>query len=51
MLQKSLFSNTCLCNSSFFSIAKKWLQFRQPKSSWCLEVLPLNNAESYLTAR
>ena len=33
-LQKSLFFHTFLCDSSFFSVAKEWKQFRQKKLSW-----------------
>ena len=32
---------------SFF-VAKESRQFRQQKSPWCLEVMPLNNADSLL---
>ena len=49
MLQKSLFSHTFLCNWTFSFVVKEWRQ--AIKLPWCLEVILLNNADSFLTAR
>ena len=49
MLQKSLFSHTFLCKWTFSFVAKEWRQ--AIKLPWCLEVILLNNADSFLIAR
>ena len=36
---------------NLFSVVKEWRQLRQQKSLWCLDVIPLNNADSFFTAR
>ena len=47
MLKKSLLTHTFWCDWSLFSVAKEWKQFRQQKSPQCLEVILLNNANSF----
>ena len=46
---KKIFISVCFfMQFKFFSLAKEWSQFRQQKSFWCLDVIPLNNADSFL---
>ena len=45
-LQKCLFSHTLLCDSSLFIVVKKWRQFRQQKSPFFFDVIPLDNADN-----
>ena len=50
-LQKSLFSRTFLCHSTLFFGLEEWRQFRQSKSPLFFDVIPLNNADTFCTAR
>ena len=48
ILQKFLFSHTFLCTSSFFLSRKNEGNSDNKKSPWCLEVISLNDADSFL---
>ena len=37
--------------STFFSVAKELREFKQKKSPWGFDVIPLNNADNVFTAR
>ena len=48
---KYLFSHTLLCNISLFFVLKELRPFKQQKSPLFLDVIPLNNADIFFTAR
>ena len=51
-LQKLLlFLHTFLYDSSLIFILKEWRQFKQKKSLLFFDVIPLDNADNFFTAR
>ena len=48
---KMLISDTFLWDSGFFLLKKNEDNLSKEKLLWCLDVIPLNNADSFYAAR
>ena len=49
--QKSLFLHTFSWDLSLFSALKEWRQVKQWKPPGCFDVIPLNYADDFFTAK